>query len=83
MMMQPGTNFPFDLYDFAINEQCAQYDECDALTPFIDAGKAVFHVEYSLTTSKFCPTTTALGFSSMRKHLDLDAWKEDCPPELE
>jgi len=68
-----------DLYDFAINEQCAQYNECDTLTPFIDAGKAVFHVEYSLTTSTFCPTTTELGFSSMRKHLDLDAWKEDCP----
>lgn len=34
-------------FDFAINEQCFQYDECDALTPFIKAGKAVFNAEYA------------------------------------
>jgi hypothetical protein len=68
-----------DLYDFAINEECASYDECDLLIPFIDAGKAVFHVEYTLGTDEFCPATTALGFSSMRKNPDLDAWREPCP----
>ncbi len=31
--------------DFAINEECIVHDECDALTPFIAAGEAVFHVE--------------------------------------
>ncbi len=34
-------------FDFAINEQCFQYVECDALTPFIKAGKAVFNAEYA------------------------------------
>ncbi len=65
-------------FDFAINEQCAQYNECRLLTPFIDANKAVFHVEYSLDTDKFCDETTALGFSSMKKRLDLDAWRSYC-----
>ncbi len=68
-----------DLYDFAINEECASYDECDLLNPFIASGKAVFHVEYALDTDEFCPTTAALGFSSMKKNLQLDAWREPCP----
>jgi len=61
-------------FDFAIDEQCAQYDECDALTPFVTAGKPVFEVEYKLATAKFCPRAAALGFAAMRKHLALDAW---------
>ena len=65
-------------FDFAINEECYAYDECALLTPFIDAGKAVFHVEYGVATSTFCPATTALGFSSMKKRLDLDAWADPC-----
>jgi hypothetical protein len=65
-------------FDFAINEQCMEYDECEALTPFIKAGKAVFHVEYDIDNATFCPHTTALGFSSMRKHLNLDAWRATC-----
>ncbi|TDC25168.1 endo alpha-1,4 polygalactosaminidase [Streptomyces sp. 8K308] len=68
-----------DDFDFAVNEQCAQYDECEALTPFIDAGKAVFHVEYELTTEEFCPVTVPLGLSSLLKNYDLDAWRETCP----
>ena len=66
-------------FDWAINEQCAQYNECGQLSPFIAAGKAVFHVEYGLNLSQFCPSTTALGLSSMKKNLDLDAWRQPCP----
>lgn len=65
-------------FDWALNEECALYDECELLLPFIEAGKAVFHVEYDLETAEFCPLTTGLGFSSMRKHADLDAWREYC-----
>lgn len=65
-------------FDWALNEECARYDECERLLPFIEAGKAVFHVEYDLETLEFCPLTTGLGFSSMRKHADLDAWREYC-----
>ncbi|TBW49698.1 endo alpha-1,4 polygalactosaminidase [Marinobacter halodurans] len=33
-------------FDFAVNEQCFQYDECDRLQPFIDASKPVLNAEY-------------------------------------
>lgn len=35
-----------DWFDWALNEQCHQFDECSAYDTFIDGGKAVFHVEY-------------------------------------
>ena len=65
-------------YDFAVNEECYQYDECNMLTPFINAGKPVFHVEYQPSTAQFCPTTKRLGFSSIRKSLDLPATLTRC-----
>ncbi|KAF4315821.1 hypothetical protein G195_009576, partial [Phytophthora kernoviae 00238/432] len=34
-------------FDFAVNEQCVQYDECDVVVPFIDQDKPVFGIEYS------------------------------------
>lgn len=33
-------------YDWALNEECHAYDECDAYDAFIDAEKAVFNAEY-------------------------------------
>ncbi|MFJ4186013.1 endo alpha-1,4 polygalactosaminidase [Kitasatospora sp. NPDC089509] len=65
-------------FDFAVNEECSQFDECDRVSPFIKAGKAVFHVEYKLDTDQFCAKTKALGFSSMQKKLDLNAWRKPC-----
>ncbi|GAB2831588.1 endo alpha-1,4 polygalactosaminidase [Lentzea nigeriaca] len=65
-------------FDFAIDEQCAEYRECSRLIPFIKAGKAVFHVEYKLDTAQFCPEANALGFSSMRKTLDLGPQRWPC-----
>ena len=35
-------------FDFQVNEQCHEFDECAALDPFITAGKPVFNVEYEL-----------------------------------
>ena len=66
-------------FDFAVNESCAQYGECEALTPFTASGKTVLHVEYDLDTAEFCPLTTRLGFLSIRKPLDLTAPVEPCP----
>jgi hypothetical protein len=66
-------------FDWAINEECVRYHECGQLLPFIEAGKAVFHVEYDLEASDFCPQTAALGFSSIRKRPELDAWRLPCP----
>jgi hypothetical protein len=65
-------------FDFAVNEECVAYAECGALKPFIAAGKPVFHVEYDLSTAAFCPTAKKLGFSSMRKRLSLNAWRQAC-----
>lgn len=65
-------------FDFAVNEQCAQYDECARLTPFIAAGKAVFHVEYELPASRFCAASRALKLSSLEKKYDLGAWRKAC-----
>jgi hypothetical protein len=65
-------------FDFAIDEQCVEYQECAALSPFVRAGKAVFEVEYNLPNTRFCPVVTALRFSSMRKNLSLDAARWPC-----
>ncbi|WP_167151888.1 endo alpha-1,4 polygalactosaminidase [Streptomyces sp. MBT27] len=65
-------------FEFAVNEQCAQYDECAKLTPFVKADKAVFHVEYELPTKDFCAESDKLGLSSMRKNLKLDVWRQPC-----
>jgi len=34
-------------FDFSVDEQCHEYDECDKLQPFIDANKPVFNAEYA------------------------------------
>ncbi|GAA3490966.1 endo alpha-1,4 polygalactosaminidase [Streptomyces cremeus] len=65
-------------FDFAVNEQCAEFDECERLRPFIAAGKAVFHVEYAVPNGEFCAAARRLGLSSMRKNLDLDSWRKPC-----
>jgi hypothetical protein len=65
-------------FDWALAEQCFQYDECDRLAPFIAAGKAVLVAEYDLDPSAFCARATALGVRAMRKRLALDAWRAPC-----
>ncbi len=70
-------------FDFAIVEECFQYDECDLALPFIEAGKAVFEVEYSGTLESFCPQANAMGFMSMKKHQSLDAWRQPCTSSTE
>ncbi|KNC86397.1 hypothetical protein SARC_01447 [Sphaeroforma arctica JP610] len=34
------------MFEFAINKSCNQFDECKYYAPFQDAGKAIFNVEY-------------------------------------
>jgi hypothetical protein len=66
------------IFDWALDEQCFQYHECNSLLPFIQAGKAVFNVEYNLDTSQFCPQANTMNFSSLKKHLQLDAYRVAC-----
>jgi hypothetical protein len=65
-------------FDWALNEQCFQYNECTALLPFVKAGKAVFGVEYSGDPVVFCPKANAMGFDWLKKNVNLDAWRIDC-----
>ncbi len=65
-------------FDFAVNEQCFQYNECNLLSPFLNAGKAVFNAEYDAATSSFCPKARLLKIMAIRKNLSLDAFRETC-----
>ncbi|MCO6426841.1 endo alpha-1,4 polygalactosaminidase [Nitrosomonas communis] len=65
-------------FDFAVNEECFQYGECNTLKPFINAGKAVFGIEYNLSNSSFCPQANLMNFDFLKKKLSLDAWRESC-----
>jgi hypothetical protein len=59
-------------FDYAIVEECFQYHFC-AGSPspgevaFVQAGKAVFEVEYRLTRDEFCPDAETLGFNAIKK----------------
>lgn len=33
-------------FDFSVNEQCHEFDECDLPAPFIQSGKPVLNAEY-------------------------------------
>ncbi|MEU1127387.1 endo alpha-1,4 polygalactosaminidase [Streptomyces sp. NPDC005899] len=65
-------------FDFAVNEQCAQYGECAALSPFVEAGKAVFHAEYEVPVAEFCAESRRLRLSSLLKKYELGAWRRGC-----
>jgi hypothetical protein len=65
-------------FDFMLDEQCFEYHECNTLLPFIQAGKAVFEVEYNLSASQFCPQANAMNFNSIKKDLTLGATRTPC-----
>ena len=62
-----------DHFDFAVVEQCFQYNECARFRPFTRAGKAVFSVEYETPKRRFCEKARKLRFSSIGKEFDLFA----------
>jgi hypothetical protein len=68
-------------YDWAMTEDCFHQGWCEAITPFITAGKAVFAAEYSDTgiqLDDFCPVAAQLGFSAILKQRDLGSWMRPC-----
>lgn len=75
-----------DYFDFAVNEECDYYDECDALSPFIAKGKPVLHVEYhsdyvtsDSVFSALCADVAARSFSTLVLPLDLDdSFRKSC-----
>ena len=77
-----------EYFDFAVNEQCHEFFECDLLRPFIDAGKPVLNAEYQsrYVTSvnareALCVSTHARGFRTLVLPLDLDdSFRFSCDP---
>jgi len=67
-----------DAFDFAVNEQCQAYRECDLLAPFIARSKAVFGIEYTGASSSVCAAANAANFDTNLKKLDLGAWRVAC-----
>ena len=72
-------------FDYAINEQCFQFKECDDNPPpgypaWVAAGKAVFQVEYRLPTRRFCKRANAANFNSIRKSATFDLFDEPWKP---
>ena len=65
-------------FDWALTEQCVQYEECDMLTPFVEAGKAVFGVDYTGDTDTVCSITNELNFDWLLKSKNLDAARQSC-----
>jgi hypothetical protein len=69
-------------FDWALNEECFSYNECDVYTDtFIAAGKAVFHAEYvnEGQLGAVCAVTKPLGLSTIIKNIELDAYRVPCP----
>ena len=66
-------------FDFAVNEQCNKYNECDKLKPFIDNDKPVFNTEYDTeyiinneASTTLCNYTNSLSFQTLVLPLNLD-----------
>jgi len=61
-------------FDYVVDEQCWQYSFCQDYNTgtynFYSAGKAIFNVEYPLSTSKFCPQANSDNFNSIKKAKD-------------
>lgn len=67
-----------DVYDFAINEQCAEYHECERLAPFITRNKAVFGIEFAGSQSSICSQANRLNHDTLIKKLALDGYRVSC-----
>ncbi len=68
-----------DYFDFAVNEQCFEYSECDRLLPFIENNKPVFNAEYKpnyrnnqADRDSLCAASMNMGFSTLILPLELD-----------
>ncbi len=69
-----------DFFDFAVNEQCYIYDECEKLRSFTKVNKPVFNVEYdekfvkneSSERDELCKKSNKLLFKTLVLPLELD-----------
>jgi len=71
-----------EVFDFAITEDAFYYGWAEEIQPYIQNGKPVFAAEYTDLPgdfAEFCRQSRELGFSTILKHRDLDAWLQTCP----
>ena len=66
-------------FDFQVNEQCHEFDECAALDAFITAGKPVFNAEYdaqlvsdAAARAQLCEAALIRNLRTLILPLDLD-----------
>ncbi|MEV4359312.1 endo alpha-1,4 polygalactosaminidase [Nonomuraea sp. NPDC049625] len=67
-------------FDYAVNEECFQFDECSELSVFVKAGKPVFHVEYGTAPASFCAESKTLKFNSLKKPEDYSLFDKPYKP---
>lgn len=69
-------------FDFAVNEECHEYNECGEMQPFIDAGKPVFNAEYEVNEEDreaLCQDPVSLQFKILVLPWDLnDDFRYSC-----
>ncbi len=77
-----------EFFDFSVNEQCHEFDECELLQPFIQAGKPVFNAEYAerfvtnnAEREMLCDDALAAEFRTLVLPIDLDdSFRFSCDP---
>jgi hypothetical protein len=75
-----------DQFDFAVTEQCHEYEECERLGIFVEAGKPVFNAEYPGSEAEVgglwaeqCEEADRLGIRTVFLPIDLDgSWRVSC-----
>ncbi|WP_428623007.1 endo alpha-1,4 polygalactosaminidase [Sedimenticola sp.] len=75
-----------EYFDFAVNEQCFEFGECNTLLPFIKKGKPVLSAEYQkrylediTERNMLCNESIKLQFSTLILPLDLnDVFRFSC-----
>ena len=75
-----------EYFDFAVNEQCFEYNECEYLKIFIDNGKAVFNAEYlqkyksnTEEQNNLCKKAKKFKFNTLVLDIDLnDKYRFSC-----
>jgi hypothetical protein len=68
-----------DDFDFSLNEQCHEFEECEPLLIFLERGKPIFNVEYAeddaeaeRMAAEICPTARSRGVRTLILHSLLD-----------
>jgi len=73
-------------FEFAVTEQCHEYEECEPLVLSVDAGKPVFNAEYPgsetagrALAAEQCEESNRIGIRTLFLPIDLDgSWRVGC-----